>query len=373
MKRITLSLILLVALPVTACREAARAESRAKEPASEHAAHAEAADPVPAGHDMANMNGDAPAAVVRVEPSAGKALGIRTVPARGGALSTRRRSPATVTYDPARLMRVSAQPGGQVRVLDIPRVGESVKAGRVLARLYSPEVRAAFEELILARELGEPWIGAARQRLRSGGILDSDIDQAISDGRSPDTYAVRATVSGVVTARPIGEGAWVPPGGILVVLAQAGAVVIDVVTPADHPEVGTLVVLTDPASGERWEGKVEAILASGDAAGHAVRVAVSGAAPRVGIPIIAEWEASPVAGVWVPRGAVIDTGERRLVFVATEGGYSPRNVTLGARTADEIQVVEGLAAGEAVVAAGTFLLDSETQMTSGGHAGHGTK
>src|SRR5207253_3464294 len=93
MKRITLSLLLLVALPVTGCREAARAESRAKEPAGEHATHAETADPVPAGHDMANMTGDAPAAVVRVEPSAGKALGIRTVPARGGALSTRRGSP----------------------------------------------------------------------------------------------------------------------------------------------------------------------------------------------------------------------------------------------------------------------------------------
>jgi len=343
-----------------------------KQVGDEHAAHGDTPRAA-AVADMAGMSPEEHAAMVKVDPQVAKALGIRTVEARAGATSARRRAPATVTYDPTRLVRVSAQPGGQVRVVDVPRIGESVKQGRLLARLYAPEVRSGFEELLLARDLGEPWMTAARQRLRSGGVLDADIDQAIAEGRALDTYAVRAPVSGVVVARSIAEGSWTPPGGVLVVLAQAGAVVVEVVTPADHPVVGTPVVLSDPAStGERWNGTVEAILSSGDATGHAVRVAIKGTAPRVGIPLVAEWDASAVAGVWVPRGAVIDTGERRVVFVATTGGaYSPRNVKLGARTADEIQVLEGLAAGEAVVAAGTFLLDSETQMTSGGHAGHG--
>lgn len=355
MKRITL--ILLVALSAAGCRESGDAAPAV----DEHASHA-----TPAAAES-----EKDAAVV-VAPAAAKALGIRTVVARSGALATQRRSPATVTYDPTRLVRVSAQPGGQVRTLDVPRIGETVKAGQLLARLYAPEVRAAFDELILARELGEPWIGAARQRLKSGGVLDADIDRAIADGRGPETYAVRAPVSGVVTVRPVAEGTWVSPGGVLVILAQAGAVVVEVVTPADHPDVGTPVSLSDPASGEKWSGVVEAILSSGDAAGHAVRVAVSGAAPRVGSPIVAEWDAPSIEGVWVPRGAAVDTGERQVVFVATSGGsYSPRRVTFGARTADEIQILEGLATGESVVAAGTFLLDSETQMTSGGHSGHG--
>lgn len=328
------------------------------------------------GHDsmpgMSGGEGEPAVQVVRVSPQAVAALGIRTVPARTGESAGKRRAPATVTYDPARLVQISAQPGGQVRALTIPRLGEKVQAAQVVARLYSPEVRAAFEELLLARDLGEPWIDAARQRLRNGGVLDAEIDRAMADAKVPETYVVRAPASGIVTARPVAEGTWIAPGGVLAVLAQEGSVVVDVVTPADHPEVGTPIALSDPASTETWKGEVRAVLAAGDAAGHAVRVDVRGAPPRVGRPLVAEWETPAVSGVWVPRGAVIDTGERQAVFVAAaEGGYESRNVKLGARTADEIQVVEGLAAGEAVVAAGTFLLDSETQMTTPGHAGHG--
>lgn len=362
------ALLVMVVLLASGCRERAHLPPQDDEihpQAGGHEGHA--------GHEMAASRTESATDVVTVSPQAVTALGIRTVPARAGDKAGKRRAPATVTYDPARLLRVSAQPGGQVRILEVPQPGETVNAGEILARLYSPEVRAAFEELLLARELGDPWAEAARARLRNGGVPDGDIDAALREGKVPETYLVRAPASGVVTGRPVSSGAWIPAGGVLAVLAREGSVVVEVVTPADHPEPGTKVLLSDPASTERWTGEVHAVLAAGDVAGHVVRVYVNGEPPRVGRPLIAEWETEAASGVWVPRGAVVDTGERQVVFVATrEGrGFTPRNVTLGARTAEEIQVLDGLVPGEEVVAAGTFLLDSETQMTEPGHAGHG--
>jgi Cu(I)/Ag(I) efflux system membrane fusion protein/cobalt-zinc-cadmium efflux system membrane fusion protein len=65
----------------------------------------------------------------------------------------------------------------------------------------------------------------------------------------------------------------------------------------------------------------------------------------------------------VPADAVVDTGERQMVFVDLGGGYlEPRKVVIGERIADRITITEGLAAGERVVSSGTFLIDSESQL-----------
>jgi Cu(I)/Ag(I) efflux system membrane fusion protein len=62
------------------------------------------------------------------------------------------------------------------------------------------------------------------------------------------------------------------------------------------------------------------------------------------------------------------------VFVATGDRFEPRVVTLGVQLADRVEIRSGLAAGEQIVAAGVFLLDSESRLraTGGsGHQGHG--
>jgi len=81
----------------------------------------------------------------------------------------------------------------------------------------------------------------------------------------------------------------------------------------------------------------------------------------------------------VPAEAVMETGERKIVFVTREGGhFTPREVTLGARAGDFYEVKSGLAAGEQVVVSGNFLVDSESRlqaalegMGSGGEHPHG--
>jgi membrane fusion protein, copper/silver efflux system len=67
----------------------------------------------------------------------------------------------------------------------------------------------------------------------------------------------------------------------------------------------------------------------------------------------------------VPRGAVLVTGTRSLVFVrGGDGRLGPREVTVGAATSDRIEVLSGLTAGETVVASATFLVDAESNLGS---------
>ena len=73
----------------------------------------------------------------------------------------------------------------------------------------------------------------------------------------------------------------------------------------------------------------------------------------------------------VPRDAIVDTGRQQHVFVAVDDRFEPRVVTLGVQLADRVEVHSGLAEGERIVAAGVFLLDSESRLrATGGMGGH---
>ena len=65
----------------------------------------------------------------------------------------------------------------------------------------------------------------------------------------------------------------------------------------------------------------------------------------------------------MPEAAVIDTGTRKVVYVEVEPGvYEGREVVLGKRIRGRFPVLEGLAPGERVAAAGAFLIDAESRL-----------
>jgi Cu(I)/Ag(I) efflux system membrane fusion protein/cobalt-zinc-cadmium efflux system membrane fusion protein len=66
----------------------------------------------------------------------------------------------------------------------------------------------------------------------------------------------------------------------------------------------------------------------------------------------------------IPQEAVIDSGVRKVVFVALgKGKFQPREVKLGLEGNDnEFQVLEGLNEGEEIVVSAQFMLDSESRL-----------
>ena len=65
----------------------------------------------------------------------------------------------------------------------------------------------------------------------------------------------------------------------------------------------------------------------------------------------------------VPNTAVLDSGTEQLVFIVRgQGMFEPRKVTVGVRTRDAYEILEGIRAGELVVTRGNFLVDSESNL-----------
>jgi YHS domain-containing protein len=69
------------------------------------------------------------------------------------------------------------------------------------------------------------------------------------------------------------------------------------------------------------------------------------------------------AAITVPADALVDSGVKKIVYVAKgDGLFEPRKVETGWRAGDQVEIVNGLMVGERIVVSGTFLIDSESRM-----------
>ena len=144
--------------------------------------------------------------------------------------------------------------------------------------------------------------------------------------------------------------------------------------------VGTVAQLDFPASGRSaFTARVDFVYPTLTERTRTLRVRLSAGnqAARSGRAYCrtAVFEAAGQNVITVPRDAVVDTGLQQHVFVAVGDMFEPRSVTVGAQLADRVEIREGLREGEQIVAAGVFLLDSESRLRATGGAGghqHGT-
>jgi hypothetical protein len=77
-----------------------------------------------------------------------------------------------------------------------------------------------------------------------------------------------------------------------------------------------------------------------------------------------ELHGAPVAEtLLLPRSAVLETGERTIVFHRMANGQlHPMEVTTGLSSDDQIQILAGLQEGYVVAASATFLIDAESNL-----------
>jgi RND family efflux transporter, MFP subunit len=71
--------------------------------------------------------------------------------------------------------------------------------------------------------------------------------------------------------------------------------------------------------------------------------------------------AGRAAAISVPLSAVLDDGGKSVVFVADGNNYTKKEVTLGLKSDDRVEVVQGLNAGDKVVTKGNYLLMEQSK------------
>jgi RND family efflux transporter MFP subunit len=252
--------------------------------------------------------------------------------------------------------------------------------------MYSQELLASQQEFLRARETaakfaaselpevrrgGEELLQSAEQRLRLFDVPEDFIEVLKRTGQPQRAVTLLAPVSGFVTAKEVFEGQQVEPGMELFTITDLSRVWIE----ADVYEYearsvhvgqeGKVTLPYDP--GRQLVGRVTFIYPTLNPDSRTLRVRLEFAngdfALKPAMFANIELPVDATEGVVIPDSAVIDTGERQIVFVSRgDGRFEPREVKLGVRSSGKAQVLSGVAAGDQVVTRANFLLDSESQL-----------
>ncbi len=293
-----------------------------------------------------------------------------------------------VTADETRIHHVHAKIEGWIEDVAVGFVGQQVRKGELLFRLYSPHLLAAQQEYLLAlrardelasarreetRRHAAALVEAARRKLELWDLTADQIAELEVTRQARRALAFYSPAHGHVTQRNAFPQHWVKPETELYTIVDYSRVwvIADIYEPEISAiGVGTAAVISLPSlPGRSFPARVSYIQPELDGATRTLKVRLELANPRLTLKpemyVEVDLRVTGAPRLTAPAEAVLDAGHTRKVFVDQgEGYFEPRTVEVGERVGGRVVILHGLRLGERVVTSGNFLLDAESKLKS---------
>lgn len=328
--------------------------------------------------------------------------------------------PLRIEADERRSLQVAAPAAGRIEAVAIKTLDAAVKAGDLIATLYSPELVAAQREFLLLDPRKEGGLARkAEERLRRMGLSAGQILSLRSRGKPLEQVPITSpregyvipetqvsTTGGSGTPSPQGAmgsmgggmgggtgqdqtggppggtvpmgagpeaslraGAYVERGSRLATLNDLAVVAAVLSLPASAAglfRLGDSVHLEMREAGFMGMATLDFLAAEvADSSGNIIAMAyLENRGGRLKPGLLGKAHLAPAAeSAWVlPRGAVQDMGDRHIVWMRTagdSGAFEAREVRVGRQGARNVEIVEGLPHGAAVAAQASLMLDPD--------------
>ena len=343
-------------------------------------------DPMPADNSK-QLKGEVPAlpglSIVKIDADRQQLIGLTTQPVMEAQVGGEIRTTARLVPDETKIRHIHVKVDGYVEKLFVDFVGMAVRKGQPLLTFFSPDFVSAQQEYLLALKTrkalaggtlqgsGQDLLDAARKRMTLWDIPPSDLEYLERTGEVKKSLMLRSPISGVVTAKTAVEGNRLTPTDTPFEITDLGQLwaIADVYEPElPRLKVGMPAELTLGAfPGKSFKGRVAFIDPQVDPKTRTTKARVELANPggvlkpeMYGEMVI---RSQARKGLVVPIDAVLDSGTRKVVFVALgEGRFEPREVQTGSGLGETIELLSGVKAGEVVVTRANFLVDSESRL-----------
>jgi membrane fusion protein, copper/silver efflux system len=328
---------------------------------------------------------------VQVSPERQQAIGIR-LGVVGRLAGTRvLRTTGRVACDENRTYPVVAAVSGWIRHVESVTTGDAVKADQVLATFLAPEPEfdtaqqmyyTSIEMLYRASAQPQPRspshdagradgeVERAADGLRNMGVSNSQLRAMAKRRELVQDIQVESPVDGFVLKRNVSPGLRFDRGFEFYRIADLNHVWILADVYRDQlPFIrrGASAQITTSDASRALPATVSPTEPVFDEATLTLKVRLEAANPKLtlkpGMFVDVEFPMNLPPMLVVPADSIVDTGLRKTVFVDRGNGYlEPRLVETGRRIGDDVEVTQGLVAGERIVISGTFLVDSESRM-----------
>jgi membrane fusion protein (multidrug efflux system) len=309
-----------------------------------------------------------------------KGLPVKAVAARSGIVTSDITAVGTLLANESVVIRPEV--AGRVTAIHFNE-GQAVAAGARLVTLDDAEVRAQLEA-----SRADERLSAQRSR-RAAELFSKNFisQQALDDAREAYRKAtarrqedearlakteIRAPFAGTVGLRQVSAGAYLKAGDDIVRLDKIDTLKLDFRVPEVF--LGRLRkdqavnLRVDAFPNEVFSGRVYALETTVDEKTRTVllRARVANPAARLKPGMFARVTlelGSRSNAVLVPEQALVPRGNKSFVFRVLDGKAVLTEVATGSRTAGEVEITKGLAAGENVVTDGQLKLQNGTPVT----------
>ena len=343
--------------------------------------YADSAPAAPAS-DQSNL----PMGTIRISPEKQQQIGVQYGTAEMTSGGQTIRAVGKVTYDETRLAHVHTKYEGWIDKVYVDFIGKLVEKGQPLLTIYSPDLLASQQELLLARKAkevmkkstlegvidqSETLFQAAKRRLELWDFSEAQIDQLLATGQPIKNVTVYSPIKGYVLERKAFPQVKVMPDTDLYTVVDLSKVwIMADVFEGEAPNVrlGQTARVTPSYDKNRsFLAKVSYIQPEVDPTTRTLKVRLDADNPAIALKpdmyVDVTFNVDSAPSLTVPSGAVLQAGDRNTVFIDHGDGYlEPREVTVGDQHGDRITILKGLKGGERIVTSGNFLIDSESQL-----------
>ncbi len=282
---------------------------------------------------------------------------------------------------PNESIRVISEISGKIEGIYF-REGQHVKKGDLLVSINDDEIAAQIERLKYQQKLNEDNEYRQRQLLEREAISREEYDIALTTLNTIlaeikerearlDKHHIRASFSGIVGLRQVSEGSYISPPDLICNLYNINPVKIEFGIPERYSlqvNEGDSISFTIEGVSRIFDGIVYATEPRIDPATRTLQIrALSPNPDDLMLPgqfakIQYTLNVIPDA-LMVPSEAVIPELNGHKIFVYNGGKVAQRNVNIGIRTENKVQVVSGIEPSDTVITTGILQIRPGVQVS----------
>ncbi|MCP5350256.1 MAG: efflux RND transporter periplasmic adaptor subunit [Oceanospirillaceae bacterium] len=326
----------------------------------------------PMGMDLVPVYEEqADASEVSINPQTVQNLGISSSPAQSGKLQYALTASGSLQYREDGLEHVHSRVAGWVEKLQTRSQGIGVRKGDVLLYLYSLELINAQRDFLSTLHNDASMRKSAHSRLNALGMDDLDIRTLENSRQVQEKVAIRARQAGIISALNVREGMYVMPASEMMTIADDKTLwLIAEVYESQRSQLHNVreARIEIDSLQQSFNAPLDFIYPELENSSRSVRLrfvipnkngdAMPGMFARAELNIRADEE-----HILIPRQSLIRDGKQdRVIRQLAEGRYAVVPVKTGNSDGVNIEILQGINAGDLIVNRGQFLLDSETNL-----------
>lgn len=266
---------------------------------------------------------------------------------------------------------------GRVDFLAHPSSGTKLKKGSLIAKLYSPELISAQQELISLSKLNDKnkhLNDAVIQKFKNWNFTDDQIQSVVNSNTIQQSFPIYAQQTGTITAVNVKQGDWIKAGQKLFTAVNLSTIWAELeVYESDINQFKKgqkIELIIEALSNQKRTATINFIdpIMNTDKRITKIRASISNNDNQLkpGMFVKASAKTSNnTPSIQIPASSVLWTGKQSLVYIKspTAPTYTIRVVEIIEKQGDWYSISSGLEVGEEIVQSGTFAVDAAAQLS----------